>query len=362
MRRGILTILVLLAAATALRAERIKDIATLKGVRDNPLWGYGLVIGLNGSGDSSKVSQRALANILRRQKIPVTQDDINSKNIASVIVTATLPPFGRKGQKLDVTVSTIGSATSLQGGTLIMTPLIGADGQTYAVAQGQLTVGGFTASGTNASITKGHPTVGRIANGATIEREELSHFVQNGAVTWLLQHADFATANAMTKAINRVYADAATTIDAGTVRVRPPRNAEGAKVLEFVEKINALAVEVDTPAVVVINERTGTVIVGKNVAISTVAISVGNLSIITTEREQVSQPSPFSNTGTTEKTTQTDIKVIEARPGLHIVPRAVTVSELVQAINAMGLSPRELISIFEALKEAGALQATLKVM
>ena len=352
----------LLAPAAGARAERIKDIADLQGVRSNPLWGYGLVIGLDGTGDGSDLSRRALTNVLRRSGLVLDPNDLDSDNIASVLVTAELPPFGRKGAAIDVTVSTIGNAESLQGGTLLLTPLMGADGQVYAVSQGQLVVGGFSAAGERSSITKNHPTVGRIPSGATIEREELATFVHKGRITWQLKNPDFATARRMAEAINGRYPKAATAEDAGTVRVTLPEKAGKDQVTAFIDTLGALAVTVDAPALVVINERTGTIIVGQNVKISTAAISHGNLTVITQEEDFVSQPAPFSRTGTTEKTHRTRQKVTEEQRSLHVVPRQVSVSELARALNAMGLTPRDLISIFEALKQAKALQAELKIM
>lgn len=352
----------ILAAAAAASGERIKDVVDIKGVRANPLWGYGLVIGLNGTGDNSVVSRRALTNILRRTGLVLTPEDLTSKNIASVLVTAELPPFGRTGTQIDVTVSAIGSASSLQGGTLLLTPLVGADGQTYAVAQGSLSVGGFAASGESASVSKNHATVGRIPSGANIEREEIADFVENGAMVLQLRNPDFATAQNVCQSINAAFPKSAVTVDAGTVKVCvPPKLAKG-ELVNFVQKVGALETAVDHPALVIINERTGTIIVGENVKISTVAISHGNLSIVTQEKDTVKQPQPFSNTGTTEKEHRTDIKVIEEKGALHVMPRQVSVAELARALNALGLTPRDLISIFEALRQAGALQAQLQIM
>jgi flagellar P-ring protein precursor FlgI len=353
---------VVLCAGGALRAERIKDIVEIKGVRSNPLLGYGLVIGLNGTGDNSAASRQALTNILRRYKLTLNPDDLTTKNIASVIVTADLPPFARKGATLDVTVSTVGNATSLQGGTLLMTPLMGADEKVYAVSQGAVTVGGFSAQGEKSSVSKNHTTVGRIPGGATIEKDELASFVENGEITLQLRNPDFTTAERIAKAINATYPESTHATDAGAVRVVVPKSLKKTELTSFVDQVGALEVEVDAPALVVINERTGTIIVGSNVGISTVAISHGNLSIITEEKDFVSQPQPLSSTGTTEKTTRTEIKAVEERGALHVVPRQVSVSELARALNAMGLTPRDLVAIFEALKKAGALQAELKIM
>ena len=360
-----LAALVLLVAAPAasVRAERIKDVADIKGVRSNPLQGYGLVVGLNGTGDSSVVSQRMMTNLLRQAGLVFDPTAVTSKNIAFVTVTAELGPFARAGSTTDVEVAAAGSATNLQGGTLLMTPLKGADGQVYAVAQGPLVLGGFAASGAKSSISQNHATVGRIPSGATVEREELATLVdENGCLTFNLHNPDFSTAEELRAAINSLYPASAETVDAGTVRVRVPREMARRDLAAMVDRVGALDVKVDTPAIVIINERTGTIVVGQNVGVSTVGISHGNLSIITQEKEGVSQPQPFSRTGTTEKVQRTEITAVEEGGTLHVVPRQVSVSELARALNAMGLTPRDLISIFSALKQAGALQAQLKVM
>jgi flagellar P-ring protein precursor FlgI len=361
MRRTIAAALALLALTTAAAGERIKDICGLQGVRGNPLWGYGLVVGLSGTGDDAAASRRALANMLRRSGLVLDPKDVSSKNIASVLVTAELGPFSRRGAAIDVTVSAIGDASSLQGGTLLMTPLMGADKQVYAVAQGAVSVGGVAASGQSASISKNHPTVGRIPGGATVEKEETADIVTDGHVTLQLRNPDFSTAEGIAEAVNDVFARSAHAVDAGSVRVRLPETLARAQLTGFIARIGALSVEVDTPALVVINERTGTIIVGENVSISTVAISHGNLSVITKEKDFVSQPLPFSDTGTTEKTHRTEIKAVEEGGAMHVVPRQVSVSELARALNAMGLTPRDIIVIFEALRDAGALQAELKI-
>jgi flagellar P-ring protein precursor FlgI len=293
----------------------------------------------------------------------MTPADVASKNVAFVTVTAELGPFSRCGTTLDVTVSATGTSTNLQGGTLLLTSLQGADGQVYAVAQGSLVLGGFAASGAKSSISQNHATVGRIPGGATVEREELAAFVDEaGALTLSLRNADFSTAESVRTVINSLYPAAAETVDGGTVRVRVPSDLPRRELAALVDKIGNLEAKVDTPAIVVINERTGTVVVGQNVGIAMVAISHGNLSIITQEKEDVSQPLPFSRAGTTEKTQRTEITAVEEMGSLHVVPRQVSVAELARALNAMGLSPRDLISIFAALRQAGALQAQLKVM
>ena len=363
MQRWVAIGLVLAVAATSAQAERIKDIARHQGVRSNPLQGYGLVVGLTGTGDNSPITQRALAAMLRRDEdMAVDPANLDSDNVASVIVRAVLPPFARAGQKIDVEASAIGGATSLQGGTLLMTPLRGADKQVYAVAHGPLVIGGFSAAGEKSSISQNHVTVGRIPQGADVEREEVAEFVEAGAVTLNLLNADFSTALAVRTAINGVYPGSADALDAGTIRVRIPTDLPRGELVAFLDRIDLLDVKVDSPAIVVINERTGTIIVGETVCISTVGISHGNLSIITQEKDYVSQPQPFSRTGTSERIQRTDITAIEQEGVLHVVPRKVSVQELARALNAMGLTPRDLISIFEALRREGALQARIEVM
>ncbi len=354
-------VLAALAAAPA-RAERIKDIATVQGVRSNPIQGYGLVVGLNGTGDGGTLSSRMLANALRRHHLAVDPADVVTDNVAAVVVRAELPPFARCGQQIDVEVSAIGGATSLQGGSLLMTPLRGADGQVYGVAHGPVIIGGFSASGDRASIQQNHVTVGRIPGGANVEREELAETFQSGGVTLNLVNPDYTTAEEVRAAVNAIYPGAAETLDGGTVHVRVPPSLRRAELAHFIDRISRLEVQVDSPAVVVINERTGTVVVGENVGVSTVAISHGNLSIITQEKDYISQPLPFSRAGTSERTQRTEITAVEGEGALHVVERKVSVSELARALNAMGLTPRDLISIFEALRQAGALQAQIKAM
>jgi flagellar P-ring protein precursor FlgI len=362
MWRWMIGISVLAAVAGPLGAERLKDITTIQGVRGNPLHGYGLIIGLDGTGDNAAASRQALTNILRRKGIVLKPDDVTSKNIASVIVTAELGPWSRRGSRLDVAVSTIGNAKSLQGGKLLMTELVGADGRVYAVAQGSVSIGGYSASGQTSSVVKNHQTVGRIAAGAIVEREELAEIVENGQISLLLRNADYTTATKIAEKINGLHPVSSYAADAGTIRVRLPKTVGKTSLAGFIDRIGMLEVASDMPAVVIVNERTGTIIVGQNVGISRVAISHGNLAIVTEEREGVSQPQPLSRTGTTEKIKQTAIKAIEEKGTLHVVNRAVSVSDLARALNAMGLTPRDMIAIFEALKRAGALQADLRIM
>jgi len=376
MRRWILIMMVVVITASPVWAVRIKDITVRQGEQDNELTGYGLVVGLGGTGDDSILSRRAMANTLRKLNIVLNPDDVASKNIASVLVTAKLGPNDRFGGNIDLTVSATGDASSLLGGTLMMTELRGADGQVYATASWSILVGGFSASGDASSIQKNHTAVGKIPGGGTVVREELGEFIINGQIRLLLTNPDVTTAQRMAEAINKVYARSSIAVDAGCVRVTIPQQVTRANVLRFISRVEALDVDVDMPAVVVINEKTGTVVVGEHVGISKVGISHGNLTIIIEEKEMVSQPQPFSRQGTTEKTSRTQIDVFEGtgiavkkgqdgkeeKAPLVVIPQTVSVSELAQALNAMGMTPRDLISIFQSLWDAGALQAELKIM
>jgi flagellar P-ring protein precursor FlgI len=281
--------------------------------------------------------------------------EIDAANVASVFVTCELGPFDRVGQEIDVAVSTIGSASSLQGGRLLMTSLIGADGRVYATAQGAVILGGFGASGQDATVTKGHLTSGAIPNGATIEREELAQVVEKGEVTLLLKNPDHATAEGIVAAVNGLWPKVAHAADAGTVRVVVPDTINPRQVNAFLVRIGQLDVEVDQPARVVINEKTGTIIVGQ--------ITHGNLTITTEEKEYVSQPTGnFGDGGTTESYNRTSVKAVEKKVNMHVVAKTLTVTQLAQALNAMGLTPRDMIAIFQAIKAAGALQAELKTI
>jgi len=361
-RRAILLVTAVVLTAGPASAERIKDIIDIRGVRGNPLLGYGLVVGLAGTGDSSEASQRTIASILRKfNDIVLEPKALASKSIASVIVTAELGPFSSTGSKIDVTVSTIGDAKSLQGGTLLPTPLMALDKEQYAVASGNVMLSGFSAVGKAGSVQKGHITVGRIPAGAYVEKEELATFVEHGEITLLLKNADFATADRIANAVNTLFPATAEARSAGAVRVRVPKDVTRPKVTGFIRKIGALQVQVDMPAVVVINERTGTIIVGQRVGISPVAISQGSLTVVIKEKTDVSQPGPFAYRGQTEKTQSTEMTTVEAASQLRVIPKLVTVAELARSLNEMGLTPRDLIAIFQNLKTAGALQAELKV-
>lgn len=359
--------LLMLVVCGSVRGERIKDIVDIQGVRGNPLTGVGLVIGLAGTGDSGLLSRQMLTNVLRESGLVLSPTDLSGGNIAVVMVTAELGPFHREGMRIDVDVSALGDAKSLQGAMLLPTPLKGLDGQVYAVAQGGMSLGGWSAGGKQASLSKNHQTVGRIADGAIVEKAELASFIEQAAgqrfITLSLRNSDFSTAQRISNIINQSYADSAFVLDAAGVKVLVPTEITQRSVIAFLDEILQMEVVVDTPAVVVINERTGTIVVGENVGISSVAIAQGSLVVKVKETAQVSQPmAPFSDAGTTEVIPETMVGVEEQSAYLIPVERAVTVSELAKTLNAIGASPRDLIAIFNALKEAGALQAKLVIM
>lgn len=365
MKYRLLTVLTIVAAvlgaAAPARAERIKDIVDIQGRRSNPLLGYGLVIGLSGTGDGAVASMRALTNILRDQKLVFAPSDLSSKNIASVIVTADLGPYARRGNRIDVTVSAIGQTKSLRGGQLLPTELRGLDRQVYAIASGALIIGGFSASGGNSSVTKGHVTVGRIPGGAHVEKEELATVVENGEITLLLRNPDFTTADKIAKAIEGIYPESIRGVDAKAIRVTVPKTVDKTRIAGFIGRLGALEVVVDIAGVVIINERTGTIVIGDNVGISAIEISQGSLTIQVQEVESASQPNPFSSTGETAILNSTSIRAVDEGTRLHHMPRKVSVSELAEALNAMGLTPSDLISVFQGIRDAGALQGRLIV-
>jgi flagellar P-ring protein precursor FlgI len=347
-------------------AVRIKDITDIKGVRENHLVGYGLVVGLEGTGDSddSLFTIQSLASLLEKMGVTVQPADIEDvENVAAVMVTTNLPPFASLGSRIDVLVSSIGDAENLQGGTLLFTPLKGADGKVYAVAQGPVSTGGFAVSGNSGDqVQKNFPTVGRVVGGALVEKEIHSDFNEKDSLTLALHKPDFTTASRVAQAINRAfYSQLARTDNAGSIRVSVPENYLG-NTVQFVTMIESLGVTPDTVSKVVVNERTGTVVMGENVRIATVGIAHGNLSIQINESQDVSQPLPFSRGGRTVVTPESDIMVQEGKNPIFLVESGVSIRELVKALNALGVSPRDLIAIFQALKAAGALQAELEII
>ena len=355
-----------MAAAAAHGASRIKDIVTFEGIRDNQLVGYGLVVGLNGTGDEladGHFTKQSLQAMLNRLGVKPTDAGLDSDNVAAVMVTANLPSFARQGMRIDVTVSALGDADSLLGGTLLVTPLLGADGEVYSVAQGQLAVGGFTAGGDAETVTKGVPTSARIANGAIVEREIGFELGQMKAVELTLRNPDFTTARRIAQAVNAFLGtDAARSSDPSTVKILVPKHYDN-QVVDLLTDIEQLRIEPDQLARVIIDEQSGTIVMGENVRISTVAIAQGSLTIRITETQQVSQPGPFAEVGTTTTVDRTDVAVDEGEERqLTVLEPGVSLQELVNGLNAMGIGPRDMITILQAIKTAGALQARIEVM
>lgn len=370
--RAVLTTIAAIAAATAplgaapaWAGPRIKDVADFEGVRENQLVGYGLVVGLAGTGDSlrnSPFTRQSLAAMLERLGVNASDGNLNTRNVAAVMVTSNLPPFASQGSRIDVTVSALGDARSLAGGQLLVTPLMGADQQVYAVAQGPLAIGGFSASGgSGSSVTRGVPTAGRIASGALVERELRFDIAAQSELRLSLRNPDFTTAQRIAAAINgAVGAGAARAANPGAVVLHRPESFAG-DMVSLVGSIENLEVEVDTPARIVIDESSGIVVMGENVKVSTVAIAQGNLTISIQEDPFVSQPAPFSR-GETVVAPSTNVDVEEEEGGLIVVPGGVPLRQLVNGLNALGVSPRDMISILQALKAAGAIQAEIEVM
>lgn len=356
-----------LAPAIAAAQIRIKDITTVRGVRDNQLTGVGLVTGLNGTGGKNPETRQMALNLLQRFGLradPLVRAQLRNdarfktENMSVVMVTADLPAFARKGSRLDVTISAMDDASNLQGGILVMTPLLAVDGEVYATAAGALSTGGFAASGQAASVQKNHPTVGRIANGATVERETCTPIGLDGHVQLLLQDPDYETASRIAQVISFSYGDAARVIDAGAVDVLVPPEFQ-ADIPGFLSLVGQLTVRPDARAKVVINERTGTVVIGENVRLSASLVAHANLTVVTAESPEVSQPAPFSQGETTE-VPRTDIQVHEEKRQLSLIEQTATVGDLAAALNALGVTPRDLSSIFQHLKASGALHAELE--
>ncbi|MCA8926759.1 MAG: flagellar basal body P-ring protein FlgI [Alphaproteobacteria bacterium] len=369
MRRlaGLLALLALTLwahAAPVLAAEaRIKDLVDFQGVRGNDLVGYGLVVGLNGTGDSLRnapFTEEALANVLERLGVNVQGENFRPRNVAAVLVTASLPPFARAGSRVDVTVSAIGDAKSLLGGALVMTPLNAADGKIYAVAQGALIAGGESFTGAAASVTKGVPTAGVIPNGARVEREVEFALAELGSIRLALRDPDFTTANRIQHRINRHLGQPlAKALDPGTVELSVPP-ARRTAIAGFIAEIEGLPVRPDQPARVVVDQRSGTIVMGADVRISTVAVSQGNLTVRITEQPTVSQPNPFA-AGQTVVVPRTGVDVQTGNTKMAVVEGGTNLAELVSGLNALGIGPRDMIDILSAIKTAGALHAELIV-
>jgi flagellar P-ring protein precursor FlgI len=362
---AIAAIITLFASAPADAASRIKDLASIEGVRQNQLIGYGLVVGLNGTGDTLNnipFTKQSLTAMLERLGVNIRGQTIRTGNVAAVMVTANLPAFGTQGTRIDVTVSAMGDSKSLQGGTLLVTPLLGADGNVYAVAQGSLAIGGFQAEGEAAKIVRGVPTVGRIANGALIEREIDFNLNKLGQLRMALRNPDFTTAKRIAAAVNDfIGAPTAEPVDPSTIQLHIPEQFRG-NVIALVTEIEQLQVEPDLPAKIIIDERSGIIVMGRDVRVSMVAVAQGNLTVTITETPQISQPTPFSRGGTTQRVPRTRVGVQEDGKKLAVVNDGVSLQQLVDGLNSLGIGPRDLISILQAIKASGAIQADIEVM
>ena len=359
--RALISVALLSLLASSAQASRIKDLTVVEGGRDNQLVGYGLVVGLAGKGDSKlSYTVQSIANALQRFGINIPANTIKSDNVAAVMITADIPAFAKNGTRIDVTVSAIGDAKTIQGGTLLQTPLLGADEAVYAVAQGPLAVGGFLGGeggAGGATVQKNHPTVGIISGGALVEKEIPSKIVNNNQIQLLLLNPDYASAARMAEAINGVFAGSALAVNPSTVNICVPHDYNGYEV-NFVASLGAIEVIPDSIARVVINERTGTIIATENVRISTVAVSHGSLTISIASSQGVSQPNSFGN-GQTALTKATTTDAVEGKGGFKVVDEFPTIQEVAAALNALGLSTRDMMAIFQSMKRAGALQAEL---
>ncbi|WP_455203230.1 flagellar basal body P-ring protein FlgI [Kaarinaea lacus] len=343
--------------------ERLKDITAIAGVRNNQLIGYGLVVGLDGTGDKTAFTIQSLRSMLAKLGVSVPPGvDLKSKNVAAVSLHAELPPFSKPGHTIDVTVSSIGEAKSLRGGTLLLSPLKGADGNIYAIAQGNVIVGGFGVSGSDgSSITVNVPSVGRIPSGASVERSVPTPFATGNSITLNLNTQDFTTANRVAEAINKSFgAGTAFAMDGASIKVRAPIDVSQ-RVAYVAELENIEVVPADAAAKVIVNSRTGTIVIGKHVRVSPAAVTHGNLTVTISERPQISQPEPFSQ-GETAVVPQSEIEVTTDNNRMFLFQPGSTLDEIVRAINQVGAAPGDLVAILEALKEAGALKANLIVI
>lgn len=348
------------------KTSRIKDIVDIEGVRENQLVGYGLVVGLNGTGDglnNSPFTEQSLIAMLERLGVNVRGQNLNTGNVAAVMVTSTLPPFSNQGSRVDVNVSALGDASSLQGGTLMVTPLLGADGEVYAVAQGEVNISGFSAEGDAASVTQNIPTAGRIPSGGIVEREIEFKLADLQQVRLALRNPDFTTSRRIADAINGFTASKiAEAENSGSVVLRRPKNYDGS-IVELITDVEQLPIQPDQPAKVVISERSGVVVMGADVRVSSVAIAQGNLTLKINETPQVSQANPFADQGETVVVPRTDVDAsVGEDVKLAVLDTGVTLQELVTGLNKMGVKPRDIITILQAIKAAGALQAEIEVM
>lgn len=359
-----LLLLMLFSLTGSAEAARIKDIAFVEGVRPNQLIGYGLVVGLTATGDKSGATYttQAIASMLNRMGMKLDANAIRVKNTATVMLTAELPPFAKPGAKIDVLLSSLGDASSLMGGTLLLSPLKGSDGKVYAVAQGPIALAGYSAGGASSSVTKNHQTVAKITDGAIIERELPLVMNNPDQFNVVLRRPDFTTANRLARSINNNFeADVAFAKDAGRIAISVPVEYRS-DIVNFISQIELLNVRPDTVSKVIVNERTGTVVMGENIRISTVAISHADLSIEIKTQYLISQPAPFSSTGDTVVQPVDTTTVTEGKSHLIILPGNATLGEVVRALNLLGVTPRELVAILQAIKAAGALQAEMEII
>lgn len=364
-----IAVLLILAFGTSFPASadsRIKDLVDFEGIRENQLIGYGLVVGLNGTGDSlnnSPFTKQSLQAMLERLGVNTRDANLRTANVAAVMVTGNLPPFSTQGTRMDVSVSALGDAKSLQGGTLLVTPLHGANGEVYAVGQGSVAIGGFSAEGDAASITRGVPTVGRISNGAIIEREINYALAHQRSIRLALRNPDLTTSQRIATAINVFLgANTARALDPGTVRLDMPANFSG-DLVGLLTEIEQLRIQPDLLAKVVIDEHTGIIVMGRDVKVSTVAVAQGNLTVTITESPEVSQPGPLAERGQTVVVPRSAVDVNDGtKKKLAVVKEGVTLRDLVDGLNALGIGPRDMISILQTIKQAGALQAEIEVM
>jgi flagellar P-ring protein precursor FlgI len=361
---AVLVIALWAATVSGHAASRIKDIADFEGIRENQLIGYGLVVGLNGTGDSlnnTPFTQQSLQAMLERLGVNTRNVDLNTDTVAAVMVTANLPPFSTQGTRIDVSVSALGDSESLQGGTLLVTPLVGADGEVYAIAQGSVAIGGFSAQADAASVVRGVPTAGRIANGGLVERELDFKLASLTTLRLALRNPDLTTARRIALSINELIGmPVAEPLDPATVRLDLPRQYDG-NIVDLLTDIEQLIVEPDLAARIVIDENSGIIVMGQDVKVSMVAVAQGNLTVTIAESPQVAQPLPFAG-GETAVVPRSEVTIDEDGSKLAIVPETVTLKQLVDGLNALGIGPRDMISILQAIKASGALQADIEVL
>ena len=359
-----LTMVMLPAVEASAAAARIKDIFDFEGVRENQLVGYGLVVGLNGTGDSlsnSPFTKQSLQSMLERLGVNTAGENVRTANVAAVMVTANLPPFATQGSRIDVSVAAMGDSDSLQGGTLLVTPLLGADGEVYAIAQGPVSINGFKAEGDAATIISGVPTTGRISSGAMIEREIEFHLGSQTSLRLALRNPDLTTARRIALAVNDfIGAPTATPEDPATVRITLPQGFNG-NIVDLLTDIEQLMIETDQVAKIVIDENSGIIVMGKDVRVSSVAVAQSNLTVTIAENPAVVQPGPLSN-GVTAVESNTNLDATISDQALTVVNDSVTLQELVDGLNSLGIGPRDLIAILQAIKATGALQAEIEVL